>query len=306
MAVVSGAGGSDRALRGEMAARVAGYDWSRTPLGRPRKLVAEPQADRRDDPRLAIPDGGALGTGLRPHLQRRLPADARREASARARHSVPRRLAGIAGAVRADAPRHAGGRTRRVLRRRYRAAHHPPRRRAGGYVLHAELQPGAGRHRPVGCRRRADDRGRDHPARLGRARIARARSRARARAGDRAGRRRRGFPHRRFPQPALARIPDHPRIAARGRQRDARGLGAAHPSGGSRAGRAAIHRGGARRRARIPRRISHRPPERRAGALDPGEIRDRARRRRQAAASRRRAYRHHRAQAHRAGAANPQ
>ena len=33
MAVVSGAGESDRALRGEMAARVAAYDWSRTPLG---------------------------------------------------------------------------------------------------------------------------------------------------------------------------------------------------------------------------------------------------------------------------------
>ena len=33
MAVESGAGGSDRALRGEMAARVAAYDWSRTPLG---------------------------------------------------------------------------------------------------------------------------------------------------------------------------------------------------------------------------------------------------------------------------------
>src|ERR1043165_1946228 len=33
MSVVSGAGGSDRALRGEMAARVGGYDWSRTPLG---------------------------------------------------------------------------------------------------------------------------------------------------------------------------------------------------------------------------------------------------------------------------------
>ena len=33
MAVESGAGGSDRALRGEMAARVADHDWSRTPLG---------------------------------------------------------------------------------------------------------------------------------------------------------------------------------------------------------------------------------------------------------------------------------
>src|ERR1044072_5851571 len=33
MADVSGAGGSDRALRGEMAARVGAYDWSRTPLG---------------------------------------------------------------------------------------------------------------------------------------------------------------------------------------------------------------------------------------------------------------------------------
>src|ERR1044072_7173503 len=33
MAVESGAGGSDRAGRGEMAARVADYDWARTPLG---------------------------------------------------------------------------------------------------------------------------------------------------------------------------------------------------------------------------------------------------------------------------------
>jgi len=33
MSELSGAGGSDRAQRGEMAARVAAYDWSRTPLG---------------------------------------------------------------------------------------------------------------------------------------------------------------------------------------------------------------------------------------------------------------------------------
>src|ERR1044071_5396120 len=33
MSIVRDAGASDRALRGEMAARVAAYDWSRTPLG---------------------------------------------------------------------------------------------------------------------------------------------------------------------------------------------------------------------------------------------------------------------------------
>jgi hypothetical protein len=33
---------------GEMAARVAAHDWSKTPLGPRENLVAQPQADRRD------------------------------------------------------------------------------------------------------------------------------------------------------------------------------------------------------------------------------------------------------------------
>ena len=57
----------------------------------------------------------------------------------------------------------------------------------------------------------------------------------------------------------------------------ARGLGAAHPSGRSRENRAAVHRRRQGRGARLQCRISHRAPQRRAGALDRGQGRDRAR-----------------------------
>ena len=71
----------------------------------------------------------------------------------------------------------------------------------------------------------------------------------------------------------------HPRAAAGGGQRHARGLGAAHPSRGPGANERQFFEVDARRRARISRRISHHPPKRWADALDSGRGRNRTRHR---------------------------
>ena len=96
-----------------------------------------------------------------------------------------------------------------------------------------------------------------------RCRLAGARGRTGAGAADRPDRRARGRSAHRFPQSPVAGISADSRAAAGCRQRDPRGLGAAHPSRGPRSRRKEIPRRRRGRRARVQRAIPDHPSERR-------------------------------------------
>ena len=168
---------------GEMGALMRSIDWSKTPLGSGRRLVAGAADDGRSAAAQPVPDAALVGARVRSALQRRVPADPRRQApevdGPARRGMLGRDLAHHRADGRGAVSRRAGD-----LERRPRPADRPqgvPR----GDPLQGVLQPGPRRDRAADRhRRRARDRGRDDGGRVRRAPAADA-----ARAGRERGRR---------------------------------------------------------------------------------------------------------------------